>query len=195
MDRIVRRRAARRRYQSVKVHARAHQARRLGDLLDALGALGYALQQPRHLLPHFQVGHAAEDEGIPVGDRLVEAEFVIEKLFHGEIEFDEVDADEVVAGEDVPEKGAAESEEEKDSQQVPPGKGEISLKGVRGISGLRIRRQGTSRILKMNFLHNQIPPQSHELFRGFDEAREIEELGLAVGAMVMVNRHFFESEP
>ena len=45
------------------------------------------------------------------------------------------------------------------------------------------------------FSHNQIPPQSHELFGCFDETRKIEELGLTVGAMVMVNRHFLESEP
>jgi len=47
----------------------------------------------------------------------------------------------------------------------------------------------------MDFFNNQNPPESHELFRSFDEARKIEELGLAVGAMVMVNRHFLESEP
>ena len=45
------------------------------------------------------------------------------------------------------------------------------------------------------FCHNQLPPESHELFRCFNEARKIEELGLTVGAMVMVNRHFLESEP
>ena len=141
-----------------------------------------------------QVGHAAEDVRIPVGDRLVEAEFVIEELFHGEIEFDEVDADQLVAAEDVPEKVAAEGKEERDRQQVPPGKGGISLKGVPGTSAVRISRQEASRILKMDLFHNQIPPQSHELFRGFDEARKIEELGLAVGAMVMVDRHFLESK-
>ena len=46
----------------------------------------------------------------------------------------------------------------------------------------------------MLFSQHQIPPQSQELFPGFDEAREIEELGLAVGTMVMVNRHFLESK-
>ena len=47
----------------------------------------------------------------------------------------------------------------------------------------------------MLFFHDQSPPEGHELFGGFDEALKIEELGLAVGAMVMVNRDFFELEP
>jgi len=55
-----------------------------------------------------QVGHAAEDVGIPVGDRLVEAELVVEELLHGQIELLEVDADQSVALEDVPEKITAE---------------------------------------------------------------------------------------
>ena len=46
----------------------------------------------------------------------------------------------------------------------------------------------------MDLFHNQIPPQRYKLFRGFKETREIEELGLAVGAMVMVDRHFLESK-
>jgi hypothetical protein len=45
------------------------------------------------------------------------------------------------------------------------------------------------------FPHNQIPPQSQKLFGRFDEAREVEELGLAVGSVVMVYRDFLETKP
>jgi hypothetical protein len=55
-----------------------------------------------------KVGHAAEDVRIPVRDLMVKAQLVVEELLHGQIELLEVDADQSVALEDVPEKITAE---------------------------------------------------------------------------------------
>ena len=55
-----------------------------------------------------KVGHATEDVRIPVRDLVVKAQLVVEELLHGQIELLEVDADQSVALEDVPEKITAE---------------------------------------------------------------------------------------
>jgi hypothetical protein len=46
----------------------------------------------------------------------------------------------------------------------------------------------------MLFFHDQSPPQSCKLGCGFEEAAKIEELGLTVGAMGVVDRDFPELE-
>ena len=139
-----------------------------------------------------QIGHSSENVRIPIGDTLMTVDFIIEELLHREIKLDEVDTQKLLPYQNVPKKDAEKGKKDKDRQQVPPREAKIRLKVVPGTSIVRKRLQGASRMLKMDFFHNQTPPETYELLRGFDEAREVEKLRLAVGAVVVVNRDFLE---
>ena len=119
-------------------------------------------------------------------------DFIIEELLHREIKFDEVDTQKLLSSQNVPKEDAEKGKEDKERQQVPPREAKIRRNVVPGTSVVRKRLQGASRMLKMDFFHNQTPPETHELHCGFDEAGEVEKLGLAVGAVVVVNRDFLE---